>query len=132
MTHPMQAPDAIERFIIHWEAGVPLKVTSCTSTPGIVEGVEVDIYDSGQTLAEGLLPVFEYCDNAAARNGVGALGMVETRYVGMKSRGEYHAPGHTLLLDAHRDLEGLCLTGSVIAEKERRMPDFSALVYTGY
>ena len=88
--------------------------------------------DVGDTLAEGLLPVFEYVDTAAARNGVGSLGMVETRYVGMKSRGEYHAPGHTVLLESHRDLEGLCLTGSVIAEKERRMPDFAGLVYNGY
>jgi argininosuccinate synthase len=132
MTHPTQAPDEVERFIIHWEAGVPVKVSSCTSHPGVVEGVEVEIHDSGETLAEGLLPVFEYCDQAASRNGVGSLGMVETRYVGMKSRGEYHAPGHTLLLESHRDLEGLTLTGSVIAEKERRMSDFSALVYNGY
>lgn len=132
MVHPQQAPDEVERFIIHWESGVPVKVSACTAKPGIVEGIDVEVHDTGDTLAEGILPVFEYVDNAAARNGVGSLGMVETRYVGMKSRGEYHAPGHTVLLEAHRDLEGLTLTGSVIAEKERRMPDFAGLVYNGY
>ncbi len=132
MVHPTQAPDDVERFIIHWESGVPVKVSSCTSRPETFEGIDIEMCDAGDTLAEGLLPVFEYLDTAAARNGVGSLGMVETRYVGMKSRGEYHAPGHTVLLESHRDLEGLCLTGSVIAEKERRMPDFAGLVYNGY
>ncbi|MBI1310948.1 argininosuccinate synthase [bacterium] len=132
MVHPTQAPDEVERFIIRWEAGVPVKVSSVKSKPGTFEGVDIEVCEPDKTLAEGLLPVFKYVDEAAARNGVGSLGMVETRYVGMKSRGEYHSPGHTTLLEAHRDLEGLCLTGSVIAEKERRMADFAGLVYNGY
>lgn len=111
---------------------MPVRVSACISKPGNFEGIEVTTYESGATLSEGLLNVFQYVDAAAARNGVGSLGMVETRYVGMKSRGEYHAPGHTVLRDAHRDLEGLCLMGSVLMEKERRMPDFAGLVYNGY
>lgn len=132
MVHPTKAPDAVERFIIHWESGVPVRVSACVAQPATFEGIDVTTYESGPNLAEGLLNVFEYVDTAAARNGVGSLGMVETRYVGMKSRGEYHAPGHTVLRDAHRDLEGLCMMGSVLMEKERRMPDFAALVYNGY
>jgi argininosuccinate synthase len=132
MVSPMDAPDAVERFIIHWEGGVPVKVSSCASTPGKFEDLDIEVWEPQDTLAEGLLATFNWVDAAAARNGVGALGMVETRYVGMKSRGEYHAPGHTVLVESHRDLEGLTLTGSVIAEKERRMPDFAALVYNGY
>jgi len=132
MVHPKDAPDQVERFIIHWDRGVPVKVTEAVGQQQQRDGLEVVVYESGKTLAEGLLDTFRYVDQAAARNGVGALGMVETRYVGMKSRGEYHAPGHTVLLAAHRDLEGLCLTGSLILEKDRRMPDFAALVYNGY
>jgi len=132
MTHPTKAPDAVERFIIHWEHGVPVRISGCSSRSESIEGFGVTVYESTDTLAAGLLDVFQFVDAAAARNGVGSLGMVETRYVGMKSRGEYHAPGHTVLKEAHRDLEGLCLTGSVLLEKERRMPDFAALVYNGY
>ena len=33
------------------------------------------------------------------RNGVGRIDMVENRFVGMKSRGVYEAPGMTLLYD---------------------------------
>lgn len=132
MVHPTRAPDAVERFVIHWESGVPVRVSAAVSRPDVREGVAVEVFDSGATLATGLLSVFEFVDRVAARNGVGSLGMVETRYVGMKSRGEYHAPGHTVLLAAHRDIEGLCLTGSLILEKERRSPDFAAMVYNGY
>jgi len=132
MVHPTVAPDLVERFIIHWESGVPVKVTEAVAQPETREGVSVKLYEPGKVLAEGLEPVFNWIDAAAARNGVGSLGMVETRYVGMKSRGEYHAPGHTVLLHAHRDIEGLSLTGSLILEKDRRMPDFAALVYNGY
>ena len=112
--------------------GVPLKVTEAVARSQSREQVEITSYEPGTVLAEGMVSVFRYVDAAASRNGVGALGMVETRYVGMKSRGEYHAPGHTVLLEAHRDLEGLCLTGSLILEKQRRMPDFASLVYNGY
>jgi argininosuccinate synthase len=132
MVHPTKAPDREERFIIHWERGVPVKISEAQARPDTREGVHVSVFDAGKTLANGLEDVFHFVDAAAARNGVGSLGMVETRYVGMKSRGEYHAPGHTVLLHAHRDIEGLCLTGSLILEKDRRMPDFAALVYNGY
>ena len=35
-------------------------------------------------------------------HGVGRLDIVESRFVGMKSRGCYETPGGTLLLTAHR------------------------------
>lgn len=132
MVHPTQAPDQVERFIITWEKGVPTAVHSAISSTEIREGLPVTVYQSGTLLAAGFAKVFDYVDKAAARNGVGALGMVESRYVGMKSRGEYHAPGHTALLAAHRDIEALCLTGSLIMEKERRMADMAAMVYNGH
>lgn len=132
MTHPTKAPDRVERFVIHWEEGVPVGVSRVEATRQTRLGVEVDVYEPTERLVSGLYDTFNWVDQAAARNGVGALGMVESRYVGLKSRGEYHAPGHTVLLAAHRDLEGICLTGSLIQEKEKRAPDFAALVYNGY
>ena len=36
------------------------------------------------------------------RNGIGRIDMVENRFVGMKSRGVYEAPGMTMLYAAHR------------------------------
>ena len=132
IVHPTAAPDEVTRFIIEWEQGVPVRVFDAVGRQESRGGLELTVYETGRPLAEGLVETFLYVEREAARNGVGALGMVETRYVGMKSRGEYHAPAHTVLLAAHRDLEGLCLTGSVILEKDRRMPDFAKLVYDGY
>ncbi len=121
LVHPVDAPDQPERVIVHWSAGTPVAVSSVAGND-----------EPGEVLAEGLLPVFDFLDKKAAAHGIGAEGMVESRYVGMKSRGEYHAPGHTLLFKAHQDLEALCLTGSLLQEKARRMPDFAQAVYNGY
>lgn len=132
MVHPTKAPDQLERCIITWDEGVPVAVHTAVAKTSSRHGLAVDLFDTGTQLASGFVQTFAWIDAAAARHGVGSLGMVESRYVGLKSRGEYHAPGHTALLAAHRDLEGLCLTGSLILEKEKRAPDLAAMVYNGY
>ena len=45
----------------------------------------------------------------AGRNGIGRIDIVENRFVGMKSRGVYEAPGMTALYAAHLALEQLTL-----------------------
>jgi argininosuccinate synthase len=82
--------------------------------------------------AEGdLLAVFTKANEIAGRHGVGLLDMVETRYVGIKSRGVYEAPGHTLLAEAHLDLEGIVLDGPVIDRKLSDAPRVARLIYNG-
>ncbi|MGD9809171.1 MAG: argininosuccinate synthase [Deferribacterales bacterium] len=66
------------------------------------------------------------------KHGIGRVDMVESRYVGMKSRGVYETPGGTILYAAHRDLEALTLDGGTINLKETLMPRFATLVYNGY
>lgn len=41
--------------------------------------------------------------------GIGRMDIVESRFVGMKSRGVYETPGGTVLLTAHRGMESICL-----------------------
>jgi argininosuccinate synthase len=65
-------------------------------------------------------------------NGVGRVDIVESRYLGMKSRGVYETPGGAVLIAAHRDIEGLTLDGSLIQLKDTLMPRFAQLVYNGY
>ncbi len=132
LVHPSAAPDAGERFIIHWREGTPVAVSEANAQKPHADGHGVLSYEPGAVLAEGFAAVFDFLDRRAAAHGVGAQGLVESRYVGMKSRGEYHAPGHTLLLKAHQDLEALCSTGSLIQEKAKRMPDFATMIYNGY
>ena len=48
----------------------------------------------------------------AGANGIGRRDIVESRFVGMKSRGVYETPGGTVLLEAHRRVR-YCVIDSV-------------------
>ncbi|MFH1377593.1 MAG: argininosuccinate synthase, partial [Planctomycetota bacterium] len=110
-TDPAKAPDKAERVKITFEKGNPVAV-------------------DGKTLAPAAL--LDTLNVIAGKHGIGRVDMVESRYVGMKSRGVYETPGGTLLYFAHRDLEGMALTGQVIADKEMLMPLWAQRVYQGY
>lgn len=64
-------------------------------------------------------------------NGIGRVDMVESRFVGIKSRGVYETPGGTILLAARRAVESLTLDRETIRMKDSLMPDYAALVYNG-
>ena len=66
------------------------------------------------------------------RHGIGRVDLVESRFVGMKSRGVYETPGGTILNIAHRAMESLTLDRGVIHLKDSLMPRFSQLVYNGF
>jgi argininosuccinate synthase len=108
---PKDAPDESEIIEIEFNKGVPVKV-------------------NGETLAP--VELLGKLNKLAGKHGIGRIDIVESRYVGMKSRGVYETPGGTLLHAAHRDLEGMVLEGSLINLKESLMPRFSKLVYDGY
>jgi argininosuccinate synthase len=52
--------------------------------------------------------------------------------VGIKSRGVYETPAGTILMAAHRDLEGLCLDREVMHLRDSLIPKFAELVYYGF
>jgi argininosuccinate synthase len=58
--------------------------------------------------------------------------MVENRFVGMKSRGVYEAPGMTLLYNAHRYVEQLTLDRDLMHLRDRLAPEVAEMVYYGY
>ena len=57
--------------------------------------------------------------------------MVESRYVGLKSRGVYESPAHAILLAAHEDLESLVHDHRVLHDKAKRALDVAEAVYQG-
>jgi argininosuccinate synthase len=120
LTDPRRAPETPEYVRVFFERGVPVRL--------VVED------EQGRALraAEGdLLTVFTAANEVAGRHGVGLLDMVEHRYVGIKSRGVYEAPGHTLLLEAHTDLESIVHDGPVIDLKCAQAPMIARLIYNG-
>ena len=66
------------------------------------------------------------------RNGVGRIDMVENRFVGMKSRGVYEAPGMTILYAAHRVIEQLTLDRDLMHLRDRLSPEVAEMVYYGF
>jgi argininosuccinate synthase len=65
-------------------------------------------------------------------NGVGRLDLVESRFVGMKSRGIYETPGGTVLLAAHRAIESITLDRGAAHLKDELMPRYAELIYNGF
>jgi argininosuccinate synthase len=65
------------------------------------------------------------------RHGVGRADIVESRRVGMKSRGVYETPGGTVLHEALDDLARLTLTHDVLRTRAELAPRYADLVYDG-
>ena len=108
---PQKAPDKIENVKIGFEAGVPVSV-------------------NGKRL--GAFEVVAELNRIGGRNGVGRIDMVENRFVGMKSRGVYEAPGMTILYAAHRVVEQLTMDRDLMHLRDRLSPEVAEMVYYGF
>lgn len=78
------------------------------------------------------LELFMYLNELGSKNGIGRVDMVENRFIGIKSRGVYEAPGATILWLAHRDLEGIAMDKEVMHIRDMLIPKFSELIYNGF
>ncbi len=67
----------------------------------------------------------------AGRHGVGRVDIVESRLVGMKSRGVYETPAGTVLREALEDLCALVLPHDLLRTRAELAPRFADLVYNG-
>ncbi len=74
----------------------------------------------------------EEMNKIAGRNGVGRIDIVENRFVGMKSRGVYEAPGMTALYAAHLAIEQLTLDRDTVHLRDRLSPEVAEMVYYGF
>ena len=108
---PQEAPDKTESVTIDFESGVPVSV-------------------NGEKLSA--LGIVEKLNEIGGRNGVGRIDMVENRFVGMKSRGVYEAPGMTLLYEAHRYIEQLAMDRDLMHLRDRLAPEVAEMVYYGF
>ncbi len=108
---PQEAPDQVETLSIRFASGVPTHVNGRQLTPR----------DIVRTLNE-----------IGGRHGVGRIDVVENRFVGMKSRGVYEAPGMTLLYEALACLEQLTMDRDVMHLRDRLAVEVAEAVYYGY
>ncbi len=113
---PEKAPDKPTRIRIEFKDGRP------TSVENLDDG----------TVATGPLGLFSYLNELGAANGIGRVDLVENRFVGVKSRGIYETPGGTILLEAHRDIEGLAMDREVMRLRDMLAAKLAELIYNGF
>ncbi|MDA1095826.1 MAG: argininosuccinate synthase [Chloroflexi bacterium] len=107
---PLDAPDVPKYVEITFERGVPVAVDG-----------------------EALSPValVELLSKVAGDHGVGRVDHVEDRLVGIKSREIYEAPAATVLIAAHRAIEGMVLAKDQIRFNDVIAREYAQLVYDG-
>jgi len=108
---PHEAPDEAETISIGFESGVPVTLNGTRHTA---------------------LKMVSELNIIGGRNGVGRIDIVENRFVGMKSRGVYEAPGMTILYDAHLLIEQLTLDRDLVHLRDRLSPEVAEMVYYGF
>lgn len=108
---PQKAPDNFENVRIRFESGVPRAIDGRECSP---------------------LEIVKTLNTIGGRNGIGRTDMVENRFVGMKSRGVYEAPGMTILYEAHRVIEQLTLDRDLMHLRDRLSPEVAEMVYYGF
>jgi len=108
---PQQAPDAVENVRIEFAAGLPVRINGKDKSP---------------------LAAVTELNAIGGRNGIGRIDVVENRFVGMKSRGVYEAPGMTILYAALQLIEQLTLDRDLEHLRDRLAPEVAELVYYGF
>ena len=103
---PELAPDKAQYAEIEFEQGDPVAV-------------------DGERLSPAAL--LTRLNEIGGAHGVGRLDLVENRFVGMKSRGVYETPGGTVVLEARRAVESLCLDRGAMHLKDELMPRYAEL-----
>lgn len=107
---PTEAPDEPRYVEIRFDAGVPVAVDSEELSPVALVG---------------------HLSTVAGEHGVGRVDHIEDRLVGIKSREIYEAPAATVLIAAHRAIEGMVLTKDQIRFKDVVAREYAQLVYDG-
>ncbi|MHA1537186.1 MAG: argininosuccinate synthase, partial [Alphaproteobacteria bacterium] len=110
MVTPMEAPDKPSEITIDFVRGDPVAVNGADLSPA-------------DLLAK--------LNELGGANGIGAIDIVENRFIGMKSRGVYETPGGTVLFHARRAIESLTLERGAGHTKDELMPRYAELIYNG-
>lgn len=107
---PQEAPDRETEITIDFEQGQPVGLDGKHLPP---------------------LELLETLNRIGGENAVGRTDLVETRLVGMKSRGVYETPAGTILYRALRELEMITMDFDTLAMKNQLALKYAEIVYAG-
>lgn len=110
ITPPEKASDEAEIVKIGFEKGIPVSV-------------------NGESLKA--IDLVEKLNEIGKKHGIGIDDIVESRLVGMKSRGVYENPAGSILYFAHEKLESLTLDSDTLHYKQHVALKYAELVYNG-
>ncbi len=124
--HPESEPN--------WEACLTMTVPP-EKAPNEAEIVEVG-FDAGNPVSVNgkKLAAHEIIielNKLGGKHGVGVTVLAENRLVGMKSRGVYETPGGTILYEAHKALEQICIERDTLHFKQQVALRYAEIVYYG-
>ncbi|MBI4362391.1 MAG: argininosuccinate synthase [Euryarchaeota archaeon] len=121
---PGRAPARPRALDIGFRRGVPVSFATAGRRP---------LGDGGQPRGRSRPPeaLIASLNRIAGAHGVGRSDLMEDRVLGYKARENYEHPAATVLLTAHRDLEGLVLTRHELRIKGLLEPLWAELVYAG-
>ncbi len=118
----------------NWEACLTMVVPP-EKAPNEAEIVEVG-FQSGTPVSvngKNMLAheIIAELNKIGGKHGVGVVVLAENRLVGMKSRGVYETPGGTILYEAHKALEQICIERETLHFKQQVALKYAELVYYG-
>ncbi len=110
--------------------------SSPENAPDSSEDIQID-YEEGNPVAVdgkrmGPVDLLVHLNKLAGKHGVGRIDIVESRFVGMKSRGVYETPGGTILHAAHRALETITLDREIMFQRDSMIPAYARMIYNGF
>jgi argininosuccinate synthase len=103
-------PPVPDEVVLTFERGIPVAIDGQQVSP---------------------LQAIEEMNRRAGAHGIGRIDIVEDRLVGIKSREVYEAPGAVALIEAHRELENVCLERDQARFKRGVEQRWAELVYDG-
>ena len=110
VTPPEEAPDKAEIISLEFDQGTPI-------------GLNGQKLDPVSLLTE--------LNKTGGKHGIGIDDLVESRLVGMKSRGVYENPGASILYFAHAKLESLTIEADCLHFKQSLAHKYADLIYNG-
>lgn len=107
---PKDAPDEETELVLDFEKGIPVGIDGKRMKP---------------------LEILAYLNKVGGENAIGRADLVETRLVGMKSRGVYETPAGSILFRALRELEMITMDFDTLEIKNQLALRYASIVYAG-
>ena len=104
--------------------------------PNKPQFIEIEFEKGNAVAVDGVrmspAQLLSHLNTIGGEHGIGRVDLLETRSVGMKSRGVYETPGGTILREAHSAVEQITMDREVMRIRDSLIPQYAWIVYAGY